>query len=399
MPLPQRLGQVGPGHLPHQLGEGHGGGPAEPGPGARGVAAQVLHLGGTVVGRVHRHQHVPRLHRRPRRLAGSLTPQQGLPESRTVHRGNDSLLLAPGPAPIERHPQLGERRRGERPHGVAHPGGDDVVGGRRRLEHAPHGVHVVAGVAPVAPGVEVPEQQPVLQPQGDAAGGAGDLARDERLAAARALVVEEDPAAGEQAVRLAVVHRDPVGVELGRAVGGARVERRGLALGHLPDPAEHLARGRLVEPHPPGQPQQPDRFQQPERPQAVGVARVLGGLERHLHVALRRQVVDLVGLHLLHQPRQVGRVGHVAVVQVEARGLQARVVVQVVHPLGVQRRRPPLDPVHLVALRQEQLRQVRPVLPRHARDHRPLHGKTSCEDTLSLPRGEGEGKGKVRSEE
>ena len=67
--------------------------------------------------------------------------------------------------------------------------------------------HVVAGVAPVALRVEVAQVEVVLQAQGDARHGAGDLARHEGLAADRALVVEEDAVGGVQAVGLAVVHQ------------------------------------------------------------------------------------------------------------------------------------------------------------------------------------------------
>jgi hypothetical protein len=63
-----------------------------------------------------------------------------------------------------------------------------------------HGADVVLGVAPVALGVEVAEVEGVLQALLDAGGGAGDLAGDEGLAAAFALVVEEDAVAGVQAV-------------------------------------------------------------------------------------------------------------------------------------------------------------------------------------------------------
>ena len=66
----------------------------------------------------------------------------------------------------------------------------------------------------------------LLEPFLDPGGAEGDLAGHERLAAARALVVEEDARAGEQAVGLAVVDRLPVGVELGAGVGAAGMERR-----------------------------------------------------------------------------------------------------------------------------------------------------------------------------
>ena len=160
-------------------------------------------------------------------------------------------------------------------------GGDHVVVGVVLLQHEVHGAHVVAGVSPVALRVEVAQVQIVLQPQGDACHGAGDLARHEGLAADRALVVEQDAVAGVQGVGLAVVHHDPVAVELGGAVRAARVERRGLALRHLLHEAEHLRGRGLVEPRLCLEPEDAHGLEQSQRPQGVGVGGVLGGLEAH----------------------------------------------------------------------------------------------------------------------
>jgi len=52
------------------------------------------------------------------------------------------------------------------------------------------------------------------------------MARHEGLTAQRRLVVEENPATREQPVSLAIVDRDPVGVQLRDPVGRARVEAR-----------------------------------------------------------------------------------------------------------------------------------------------------------------------------
>jgi hypothetical protein len=51
-------------------------------------------------------------------------------------------------------------------------------------------------------GVDVAEVEGVLQAEFDAGGGAGDLAGDERLAAARALVVEKNAVRRVQMVAL-----------------------------------------------------------------------------------------------------------------------------------------------------------------------------------------------------
>ena len=107
---------------------------------------------------------------------------------------------------------------------MAFAAADDVVVRLRRLEHHVHRADVVAGVAPVAFGVEVAEQELVLLAELDARGRLRDLARHELRPAARRLVVEEDAAAGEDAVALAVVDGDVVPVHLRDAVRAARPE-------------------------------------------------------------------------------------------------------------------------------------------------------------------------------
>jgi hypothetical protein len=90
-------------------------------------------------------------------------------------------------------------------------------------------------------------------------------------------------------------------------------------------------------------------------------------------MALSAEVVDLIRLHLLDDPDQVGAVGEIAVVEGEPGRLSlltplVRVLVEVIDPAGVEAARAPLDAVHLVALLQQQLRQVAAVLPRDASD-------------------------------
>jgi hypothetical protein len=87
-------------------------------------------------------------------------------------------------------------------------------------------------------------------------------------------------------------------------------------------------------------------------------------------VALRRQVVDLVGLHLLHDADEAAAVGHVAVVQDELAVGQVRVLVQVVDAVCVEQRRAALHAVHLIALFEQETRQVRAVLAGDAGDQR-----------------------------
>mmetsp|Transcript_44843 Transcript_44843/g.122660 ORF Transcript_44843/g.122660 Transcript_44843/m.122660 type:complete len:271 (+) Transcript_44843:172-984(+) len=144
----------------------------------------------------------------------------------------NSALLA---RPLNLHIDGIERLLHELAHRVALVGGEDEVLRLVALHHQPHSLHVVAGMAPVTLRVDVSQEENVLKPLGDAADRAGDLARDEGRATARALMVEEDTVRKVHAVGLTVVHDHPVGVLLSNTVGRARVERSGLGLRNLLD--------------------------------------------------------------------------------------------------------------------------------------------------------------------
>ena len=76
---------------------------------------------------------------------------------------------------------------------VGSAGSHDVVRSLVLLEPSPHGIHVLGGVSPVAGGVDVAHVEGLGEASFDASDTPGDLARHERLATARALVVEQDP--------------------------------------------------------------------------------------------------------------------------------------------------------------------------------------------------------------
>src|SRR5262249_15984657 len=141
-----------------------------------------------------------------------------------------------------------ERRLTQIPHRAGVSRSDHVVVGLVLLKHSPHRVDVVAGEAPVPSGVEIAEPDFLGQTELDARRGVGDFARHELQAASRALVVEQNSRDRIEAKALAVVHRDPVAVDLRDAVWAPWIERRALALRRLHDLAEHLARAGLVEP-------------------------------------------------------------------------------------------------------------------------------------------------------
>ena len=132
--------------------------------------------------------------------------------------------------------------------------------------------------------------------------------------------------------------------------------------------AEELGRRGLVEASLFLQAQDAQRFEQAQRSYAVGIRGVFRLLERNLDVALRREVVELVGLRLLDHARQARGIRHVAVVQDEAAIADVRVLVEVIDAVGVEERRPALDAVDDVALAEQQLGEVGAVLPGDAGD-------------------------------
>src|SRR5262245_21052029 len=148
-------GQIGVDHQSDELGEPHLERPAELLPGLGRVAEEEVDLRRTVQGRI----------------------------------GGDVL------APVEA--RVGERELHQLLDRVGLSRGHHVVVRLFLLEHEPHRLHVIAGVAPVAPCLEVAEPQLTLEPVLDARHPIGDLARDELEAPPGRLVVEQDPAAGE----------------------------------------------------------------------------------------------------------------------------------------------------------------------------------------------------------
>ena len=70
-------------------------------------------------------------------------------------------------------------------------------------------------------------------------------------------------------------------------------------------------------------------------------------------MALRRQVVDLVGSRLLDDADEIGGIGQVTVMQEEAHPFYVRIAVQVVDSCGVERGRTPLNPMHYVTFAQQ----------------------------------------------
>ncbi len=195
---------------------------------------------------------------------------------------------------------------------------------------------------------------------------ARDFARHERFSAPRRFVVEQNAAARVQPVALAVIHRDPMRENFRATVGRARIERRGFLLRNFLHHPEHLARRRLVKPR--FEARLPHRFEQPHRARARHVRRIFRRVETDAHMALRREIVNLLRLNFCQQPRQRAAVGQIAVVQEKPFAALVRVLVNRFEPPRVERAGAANDAVHLVAFAQQQFREIRPVLAGDAGD-------------------------------
>ena len=120
----------------------------------------------------------------------------------------------------------------------------------------------------------VAEVEALLETEGNRSDGPRYLACNERLAANRTFVIEQDPVRGVDAVGLAVVDRDPVRVKFGDGVGRARIERGLFVLRNFLHEAVELRRGGLIEPGLVLHLENAQGLEQPDRAQRVRIGRV-----------------------------------------------------------------------------------------------------------------------------
>src|ERR1700676_614273 len=77
---------------------------------------------------------------------------------------------------------------------------------------------------------------------------------------------------------------------------------------------------------------------------------------------LSREVVDFVGLHVIEYMAETRTVGQVAVVELQTAFRLVGIQVERIEPAGVESRGAADDPVHRIALGEQMLCQVRPIL-------------------------------------
>ena len=155
-------------------------------------------------------------------------------------------------------------------------------------------------------------------------------------------------------------------VDLGDAVRAAGVEGRRLPLRHLARAAEHLARARLVDARLGGD--QPHGLQQPRHPDGVELGGEHGLRPRRRHEGLGGEIVDLVRPHVAQEVDERELVEQIRLAQLETGA-------DVGDALEVLGARAPHHADDTIALLEQQLGEIRPVLARDPGDdggrHRP----------------------------
>lgn len=171
-----------------------------------------------------------------------------------------------------------------------------------------------------------------------------------------------------EAVGLAVVLDRPKGVELGDGVGTARIERRRLLLRHLLHLAVELRGRGLVEAR--LHAREADRLQEPHRAERVNVAGEIRRVEADAHVTLRGEVVHFVRLDVVDEPHEVRAVRKIAVMQEHPHVVDVGILIEIFDPARVERAGAADEAVNLIALAQQQLREVAAVLSGDTGDQR-----------------------------
>src|SRR5262249_42419098 len=80
-------------------------------------------------------------------------------------------------------------------------------------------------------GIQIPKKECLLSTELNSSDRTADFSSDKSLATDRAFMIEQDSIRSMKAVGLAVIYRDPIGIQFRGCIWRSRVKRCGLALG------------------------------------------------------------------------------------------------------------------------------------------------------------------------
>lgn len=132
-------------------------------------------------------------------------------------------------------------------------------------------------------------------------------------------MIEKNTRAAEHVVGFAVLLDDPIAVEFGHGVGAVGVERSLLVLRDLLYLAVKFGSRGLIDAAGLGKSALAYGLEDAQYARSIDVGRELRSIERNLHMALSRQVINLVRTYFSNDLQNTHRVAEVGVMQVEMR--------------------------------------------------------------------------------
>src|SRR5207247_2649478 len=176
------------------------------------------------------------------------------------------------------------------------------------------------------------------------------------------------PGLGMYPVGFAGIDCDPMSVKLRRGIRRARVKRRCFVLRDLLSLAKQLGCRGLIESSLVLAAENANGFEQAQSTDTVGVDSVFRRFERDLYMRLRGEIINFIRLRFLHDADDVGRIRHIAVMQMEGNASLVRIANEMVDTGGVERGRTALDAMDHISSGQQECREVGAILPGSAGD-------------------------------
>src|SRR5687768_13610686 len=142
---------------------------------------------------------------------------------------------------------MAERLLAKLPHGMGLPGPNYKIIRIFLLKHVPHGIHIVAGKAPIAARFQIAQAYLFGEAQFDASDTIRNLSGDKFETPSRAFMIEQDTRYSKHPKRLTVVNGNPVPVYFCDAVRTAWIKGGCLFLWDFKHFPKHFAGRSLIE--------------------------------------------------------------------------------------------------------------------------------------------------------
>ena len=203
-------------------------------------------------------------------------------------------------------------------------------------------------------------------------------------------MIKQDSVRCMQTVAFPVVHRDPVRIHLGHRIRTPRIKWSGLLLRHFLNQPIHLRTRSLIKSR--LRSDLPHRIEQPNCAQSGDVPRELRNIKTHPHMALGRQIINLIRLRLPENFDHRTWIAQISKMQKDLRPFVMPIPVNPIQPLCIEARGSADNSMHLIPLLQQKLRQIGSILTRDPCNQRffchrfiPQTAGTSPGHRVSLP--------------